>query len=153
MLDTFVGIGVGLAVNDVHLPIKHDSETLYVSGIDSVLIPENHFAMQYSKVELNRMIEGGVRFTLSTVRTPAEVMTIMNGVNLKLPLIVMDGAALYDIKEKAYLEAEFLSPEICERAEQVIAACDMHCFVNVMYDSTLLIFYGDFRNSAERKFI
>ena len=35
VLDTFIGIGVGLAVNNFHLPIKHDSETLYISGIDS----------------------------------------------------------------------------------------------------------------------
>ena len=34
VLDTFIGIGVGLAVNNFHLPVRHDSETLYVSGID-----------------------------------------------------------------------------------------------------------------------
>lgn len=150
VLDTFIGIGVGLAVNSFHLPIKHDSETLYVSGIDSVLIPDDHSANAYNKVELNRMIESGVKFTLSTIRTPAEVKSLMKGVDLKLPIIVMDGVAMYDVNEREYLEAEFLQADICEEAEKIIANNGMHCFVNVMYDATLLIFYGELRNTAEK---
>ena len=149
VLDTFIGIGVGLAVNNFHLPIKHDSETLYVSGIDSVLIPDDHSVNAYNKVELNRMIKSGVKFTLSTIRTPAEVKSLMKGVDLKLPIIVMDGAAMYDVNEREYLEAEFLQADICEKAERIIANNGMHCFVNVMYDATLLIFYGELRNTAE----
>lgn len=150
VLDTFIGIGIGLAVNNFHLPIKHDSETLYVSGIDSVLIPDDHSANAFNKVELNRMIESGVKFTISTIRTPAEVKSLMKGVDLKLPIIVMDGAAMYDLNEREYLEAEFLQADICEKAEKIIADNGMHCFVNVMYDVTLLIFYGELRNTAEK---
>ena len=150
VLDTFIGIGVGLAVNNFRLPVRHDSDTLYVSGIDQVLIPDDHSSTQYSKVELNRLIEAGVRFTISTIHTPAVVMSLMKGVDLRLPLIVMDGAAIYDIKEKEYIEAEFLPSEVSERAEQIIAEAGIQCFVNVMYDSTLLIFYGEFHNDAER---
>ena len=149
VLDTFIGIGIGLAVNNFHLPVKHDSETLYVSGIDSVLIPDDHSANAFNKVELNRMIESGVKFTISTIRTPAEVKSLMKGVDLKLPIIVMDGAAMYDLNEREYLEAEFLQADICEKAEKIIADNRMHCFVNVMYDATLLIFYGELRNAAE----
>ena len=151
VLDTFIGIGVGLAVNEFHIPIKHRNDTLFVSGIDDVLISDSPSAVQYSKVELNRLIAAGARFTVSTVRTPAEVRTIMSGVDLKLPLIVMDGAALYDMKGKRYLEAEFLPRDVSTQAEKIISECDMHCFVNVMYDATLLIYYGEFRNIAEKE--
>ena len=150
VLDTFIGIVIGLGVNNFYLPVKHDSETLYVSGIDQVLIPDNISSMQFSKVELNRLIESGVRFTVSTIHTPAEIVEIMDGVELRLPLIVMDGAALYDIKNKEYIEAEFLDTDICRKAERIISSLDLHCFVNVLFDSTLLIFYGNFRNEAER---
>ena len=150
VIDTFIGIGVGLMVNNFHLPLRHDSETLYVSGIDSVLIPDGRPANAYNKVELNRMIESGVKFTLSTVRTPAEVMALMNGVKLGIPIIVMDGAAMYDVNAKEYLEAEFLRADICEQAENIISESGMHCFVNVMYDTTLLIFFGKRSNPAEK---
>ena len=151
VLDTFIGIGIGLAVNNFRLPIKHDSETLYISGIDDVLIGDEHSSEHYSKVELNRLIQAGVRFTVSTVRTPAEIMTLMKGVDLQLPLIVMDGAALYDIKQKEYIEAEYLPHGIYEKAERIISECGLHCFVNALYDSTLLIFYGELSNPAEKE--
>ena len=78
-------------------------------------------------------------------------MSLMKGVELELPVIVMDGAALYDIKQKEYIEAEYLPADISEKAEQIISDCGMHCFVNVMFDSTLLIFYGEFNNPAEKE--
>ncbi|MBQ2581685.1 MAG: HAD hydrolase family protein [Ruminococcus sp.] len=148
VIDTFIGIIIGVAVNDFRLPIKHDTDNLYVSGIDDVLISQTS---NYNKVELNRLIRSGVKFTISTVRTPAVLMDIMKGVELRLPVIVMDGAALYDIKQKEYIEAEYLPAQISEKAEQIIAHNGSHCFVNVMYDSTLLIFYGGFTNPAEKE--
>lgn len=150
VLDTFIGIAVGLAVNNFRIHVKHDSETLYVSGIDSVLIPDDPSANAFNKVELNRMIESGVKFTVSTIRTPAEVMSLMKGVKLNHPVIVMDGAAMYDITVGEYLEAEFMQTNVCEQAERIIANNGMHCFVNVMYDATLLIFYGELKNAAEK---
>ena len=78
-------------------------------------------------------------------------MSLMKGVELRLPVIVMDGAALYDIKQKEYIEAEYLPADISEKAEEIIAQNGSHCFVNVMYDSTLLIFYGEFTNPAEKE--
>ena len=150
VLDTFIGIGVGLAVNNFRLPVKHDSKTLYVSGIDDVLISENHFAVQYSKVELNRLIESGVKFTVSTIHTPAEVISLMSGVNLEFPVIVMDGAAMYDIKGKEYIETKCLPPEICGKAESIIEENGLHCFVNALFDHSLMIFYGELKNPAEK---
>ncbi|WP_296692528.1 FUSC family protein [Ruminococcus sp.] len=148
VIDTFIGIIIGVAVNDFRLPIKHDTDNLYVSGIDDVLISQTS---NYNKVELNRLIRSGVKFTISTVRTPAVLMDIMKGVELQLPVIVMDGAALYDVKEKRYLETVFLPSDVSSEAENIIADCGMHCFVNAMLDSTLLIYYGEFRNAAEQE--
>ena len=150
VIDTFIGIIIGVAVNDFRLPIKHDTDNLYVSGIDDVLVSAGNSAA-YSKVELNRLIRSGVKFTISTTRTSAELIEIMKGVELQLPVIVMDGAALYDVKEKRYLETFFLPSDVSSAAEKIIADCGLHCFVNAMLDSTLLIYYGEFRNAAEQE--
>ena len=148
VVDTFIGIIIGVAVNDFRLPVKHDDTTLYVSGIDDVLISQTS---NYSKVELNRLIRSGVKFTVSTTRTPAELISIMKGTELQLPVIVMDGAALYDVKEKQYLDMTYLSPNASAEAERIISECGLHCFVNTMLDTTLLIYYGELHNSAEKE--
>lgn len=105
----------------------------------------------YNKVELNILISEGAKFTVSTTRTPASLLTHMSGVDLRLPVIAMDGAVLYDITENLYIEKEVLSPEIDLRAEKIISDMGCHCFVNALYDNTLIIYYGELKNDAEKK--
>ncbi|MCI5904380.1 MAG: hypothetical protein MRZ61_04470 [Oscillospiraceae bacterium] len=50
IIDTFIGIGVGVAVNIVHIPKKHNGNILYVSGIDDVLVSGCEPMSAYSKV-------------------------------------------------------------------------------------------------------
>lgn len=71
-----------------------------------------------------------------------KVVGIVLLVIIVLVVLLMDGAAMYDVNAKEYLEAEFLRTDICEQAENIISESGMHCFVNVMYDTTLLIFFG-----------
>ena len=151
ILDTLIGIAIGVALNIANIHTKRDNETLFISGIDAVLVDHNDTMIPYNKVELNRLISEGAKFTVSTTRTPASLLTHMNGVDLKLPVIAMDGAVLYDIKENRYLEKEPLPSEISRRAEKIIEETGCSCFVNTLYDNTLIIYYGELKNYAEKR--
>lgn len=150
VLDTLIGIGVGVLLNSAHRPVKQKENILYVSGIDSVLVSSRDVMIPYNKVELNRLIAEGVNFTISTIRTPASMMEPLTGINLKLPVIAMDGAVLYDIRENRYLDVFALEQLAAVQVEGIIEAEGAHAFVNVLRDNTLLIYYGEFRNDAER---
>lgn len=150
VLDTLIGIGVGVLLNSARRPVKRKDNILYVSGIDSVLVSSREVMIPYNKVELNRLIAQGVNFTISTIRTPASMMEPLNGINLKLPVIAMDGAVLYDIRENRYLDVFALDQEAAMEVEAIIEEAGAHAFVNVLRDNTLLIYYGDFQNDAER---
>ena len=152
VMDTFIGIGIGVGINEFHIPIKHDNETLYISGIDDVLISSDDHIMPFSKVELNRLIKSGVKFSISTVRTSAELLSIMDGVELNQPVIVMDGAALYDISENRYIATIPMTDDICSRVEQIIEEADLHYFESALCDSTLLTYYGKMKNPAEKDY-
>ena len=150
ILDTFIGIGVGVLVNNFHIPGKHDKNTIYVCGIDDVLINDDENVAQYSKVELNRLIDSGLKFTVSTIHTPARVADLMKGVKLKLPLIVMDGAAIYDLNKKDYMAVEYLPDYACNTCERMIAQRGMNCFVNIMYDDYELVLYITVLDTEEK---
>ncbi len=152
VLDTWIGILIGIAVNQFHLPEKHDRTTLYVCGIDSVLLTDHPYNVPYSKVELNRLIGNGVQFTVSTIHTLGEVISLMDGVKLQFPVIVMDGALLYHIAESRCLAHEALAPDAAEQAESIISARGLQCFVTVLLDETLLTYYGELHNDAERSY-
>lgn len=150
VLDTLIGIGVGVLLNSAHRPVKQKENVLYVSGIDSVLVSSREVMIPYNKVELNRLIAQGVNFTISTIRTPASMMDPLSGINLKLPVIAMDGVVLYDIRENRYLDVFALERSAAARVEAMIESEGAHAFVNVLRDNTLLIYYGEFKNDAEK---
>lgn len=101
-LDTMIGILVGVSVNCFRLPGRKHNNILFLSGLDDTLLALDRSMSDYSRVELNRMIESGANFTVSTIRTPASLMEALRGIHLKLPVIAMDGAALYNIRENRY---------------------------------------------------
>ena len=142
-LDTMIGIVIGLVLNSMRICIRPDRETLFVSGVDDILVDQNDKVSDFSKVELNRMIEDGMRFTLSTVRTPASVLEPLSDINLKYPIIVMDGAALYDIKNNEYKSVFVISPDTAKGLVDLIYASNMYPYINVIIDDTLLIYYKD----------
>ena len=58
----------------------------------------------YSIRKINVMIEDGMLFTVSSMRTVPIILESIPGINLKLPIIAMDGAVLFDIHQKKYLK-------------------------------------------------
>ncbi|MCD8073782.1 MAG: HAD hydrolase family protein [Lachnospiraceae bacterium] len=146
-LDTVVGILIGLLVNTFSLPRKKRKDILFVSGLDDTLIDEKDTMSDYSRVELNRMLDEGANFTISTMRTPASLLEPMRDIRLRLPVIVMDGAALYDINEKRYLKKYILT---VEETHELLALAENHglmCFTNVILEDMIVIYY---QNTEEK---
>jgi hydroxymethylpyrimidine pyrophosphatase-like HAD family hydrolase len=148
--DTLIGVLMAIVVNSVHLPRKKQIDVLYVSGVDDTLLTREEKLTPYSKVELNRLIDNGVKFTLSTGRTPATLMESVRGINLKLPVIVMDGAALYDTNDNSYLLTYVLSYDQAEKIINLLNESNLNYFANVVIDDLLVIYYEKLDNQAEQ---
>jgi len=142
-LDTMIGILVGILVNDIRLCFHPNRNTLFISGLDGLLLDSQESLSAFSKVELNRMIESGMKFTLSTGRTPASLLEPLSAINFKYPVVVMDGAALYDIKKSEYRKIYVISADTANSLYSLIKSHDFSPYVNVVIDDTLLIYYSN----------
>lgn len=143
VLDTMIGIAIGVFVNCFSLPKTKDRDVLFLSGLDDTLLNPQGSMSDYSRVELNRMIEDGAKFSISTIRTPASLMKPLKDVQLKLPVIVMDGAALFNISEKRYEYAYVISPENSSEMKTYFEKNSIPYFANVIIDDLLIIYYQD----------
>lgn len=143
VLDTIIGIIIGVVVNACSLPREKNNDILFVSGLDETLLSEDDNLSGYSRVELNRMIETGAKFTVSTMRTPASLMEPLKNINLNLPVIVMDGAALFDIKRKRYLYEYVISANCSNKIAEFFDEIGCNYFSNVIIDDLLVIYYQD----------
>ena len=153
-VETIVGILVSLAVNSMHMPRKRNEDCLFVTGFDGALYHEKEGITPYILFELNQLIRKGMPFTIATERTPASLVSDLKGVELQLPVIAMDGAVLYDVKDKRYLATNGLDRKV---ADDICAHADKkgyHYFRNVVWENVLLIYYNDFKdfkNEAEKQ--
>lgn len=152
-LDTMIGIGIGVGVNLFRLPHKKNTETLFISGLDDTLLEKDYHINDYCKVELNRMIDEGLHFTLSTMRPPASILEPMADIKLKIPVIAMDGAVLYDTKQKRYLNKITMTQEEKNIVMEVFSQYNIHNFANIVIDDTLLIYYQDFQNEIQQQLV
>lgn len=142
-LDTVIGILIGVGVNVFSLPVNKRKDILFISGVDETLVDQEGRLSDYSRVELNRMLDDGVNFTLSTMRTPASLQRFAQDIRLKLPVIAMDGAVLYDINENTYLKVYVISKGMSLRVLKIIQGLGYACFVNCVIDDVLVICYEE----------
>ena len=150
VLDTMIGIAIGMLINGFHLPRRKRKDILFVSGMDDTLLSSDEKLSAYSIVELNRMIADGVKFTLSTGRTPASIIEPMRGIHLKLPVIAMNGAVLYDICKHEYRYAYIINKELTEKLTAFLDQYDVNYFLNILLDNILIIQYKELKNEAEK---
>ena len=108
LLDTVIGVVVASVINRLHLPRRRNTDVLFVSALGHSLLGSDSRLTPTSLVELNRLTDDGMKFSLSTSETPATVRELLPGVRLPYPIIVMDGAALYDMNTLEYLSTATL---------------------------------------------
>ena len=152
-LDTMIGIVIGIVVNDARICIKPNRDILFISGLNDTLLDYAETLSAFSRVELNRMIDDGMKFTISTMRTPAVVHETMRDVRINLPVIAMDGAVLYDIRSNSYLKIYVISRETSRKVMDMILESGLCWYVNVIIDDLLVIYYDDTEDAVNRELV
>lgn len=152
-LDTMIGIAVGILVNDVRLCFHPNKDTLFISGMDGMLVDKQESLSAFSKVELNRMIDSGMKFTISTMRTPASIIEPMKEVRLSLPVIAMNGAVLYDMTKHSYIKAYVISQDTSRNLIHLMEDEGMDYYSNVIIDDMLVIYYQDTDDTINKELV
>lgn len=145
-MDTIIGVGIAFIVNSIHLPRVHDCSTLFISGIDHVLFREDRKLSSFTQIELNRYLDEGMRFSVSTKQTPATVREVLAGVNFRLPIIAMDGAVLYDLNAMKYVRIRKMEPDLVKLVSDFLHSEGMPFFVNSIQDQLLVIYFKDYKD-------
>ena len=150
-LDTLIGIGVGLMINGISLHYWKNSDILYAADLDNALKNTNERLTPFSHVTLQNLIEDGMPLTIMTFRTPAAYLEVLADIRPKLPIIAMDGAILYDIKENTYPKVYVVSAEHAMKLEYFFDKEGFHAFTTVILDDILVIYYDEPQNMAEKQ--
>ena len=125
---------------------------LYISDLDGTLLNSNKEVSNYARDTLNSLIATGVNFSIATARTAASAVKILSGLNINLPVVLMNGAVIYDIGKSKYIKIEEIpSPAV----QDILEALKENGATGFMYsisNDELITYYEKLNTKALRDF-
>ncbi len=150
-LDVFIGIVIAIGVNVFRLPRdKQRDRVFFVRTKD--LVPDRFSRIPAAAYfRLNYLFNDGAKICLMSEHAPAFFLGQMTAMKLSVPLIVMDGAAIYDANTNTYLQTENIAPEDSERLTERLNTLGISHFVYTVHNNKTCIFHrGDMREEEKK---
>ncbi|WP_378953594.1 Cof-type HAD-IIB family hydrolase [Pelosinus sp. sgz500959] len=79
---------------------------LYISDLDGTLLNGHKQISEFTKQTLNSLIDKGIDFSVATARSAASAVKILSDLQLKIPIILLNGVGIYDVLDHRYLKIE-----------------------------------------------
>ncbi len=152
ILDTLIGIFIAILINAIHIPHRKEQGLLFVCDLDHNLLSKTGDISQHSKIHLSRLLKEGARISFVTADTPASVLPQIGEMPFTMPLVILNGAALYDTKTHTYISQNNLPFSAVQPIYELLKQHHVNCFIHVISKDNLHIYYGDFRNSTEEQY-
>ena len=102
-------------------------KVLYVSDLDGTLLNMNQEVDLYTLEKLNKLINDGLNFTISTGRG-GSAKKILENINFKLPVMVLNGTLNYDFVKKEYINPKPIPKKIVLKIMNAIKDFDFKTF-------------------------
>ncbi len=100
--------------------MNRSPRTLYVTDLDGTLLDGCSRVSATSAGLIAEMVRSGVLITAATARTPATVQPLLQPAHIALPVVVMTGAATWDLASQQYLQVHHLEPQV---AAGIVGIC------------------------------
>ena len=127
-------------------------KTLYVTDLDGTLLNNQKQISNWSKERLRQWIAQGINFTVATARTPATVVPLLEGIEMTLPIIVMNGSFIYDIATNRYIYTSELPRTSVKAILALAETAGKQLFMYTATDEGLTVYYKGFNNKDEEDF-
>ena len=144
ILDTVIGVLVALTVNSVRIPTEKQPDHVYFLRLRD--LAADRYATIDSRVliELNRLYDEGARICLETEWAPAFMIGQLQRLHINMPVVVLGGAALYDIRENMYTEVCDLPHEHADYLYDYLNSLELcGCVFALRGNSMLISFTGE----------
>ncbi|EGT3617506.1 HAD family hydrolase [Clostridium perfringens] len=125
---------------------------LFVSDLDGTLLNKDQIISDYSKKELNRLINTGVNFAIATARSPATVSEILEGINIKTPVVLMNGVMIFDVENKKYIDVKEIDKDSVKAVIKILEEYNKTFFLYGIKDDYLWVYHKDFTYDFEKEY-
>ena len=131
----------------------NNSNTLYISDLDGTLLNKSVELSAYTIDALNALIGRGLSFSVATARTLATAGRILGGLNLEIPIVLMNGVLIYDTKKAEYLKINWLAPETVRAVTRTLREFGVTGFMYEIIDGRQETYYESLEQKPLRDFV
>jgi len=149
IIDTVIGIVVAGLVNTLKLPRNKHPEYLFFIRLQDLVPDRYSHVSSRVLVMLNRLYNEGANICLISKWAPAFILSQMGIMSISHPVIVMDGAGLYDIPNKKYLDLIPILKENVFYLKDIFKKMDIGYAIYAVRNSSLMIYRCGPMNWAE----
>ncbi len=150
ILGVLLGTALAIGVNHFRLPRSRRRDlVLFVRTRD--LAPDRFSQIPSAALyRLNYLYKDGAKICLISEHAPAFFSLQMNESSSGVPLIVMGGAAIFDLEENRYLHAETIRPTDSRRLMDHLERKGLSCFIYTVHGHKTRIFHQGELREEER---
>ena len=151
ILDVLVGTVTVLAVNAVRLPrVRLREKVFFVRMKD---LAKDQFSNLDPSVlfRLQSLYQEEAKICLMSEHAPSFHASQLGHVKFTVPMIVMDGAALYDANENVYLSVTNLDPASCRWLSKRLESMNVSYFIYTVHRDRNCIYHHGPLSEAERQ--
>lgn len=153
VLSTLIGIGISLIVNNIMLLRRKNKDVLFVTSIDNnLLMSRKNEISPFIKYKLNNLYYKDMPLTLVTTRTLSSLEYLFDDVEIGVPLVVMNGAAIYHFKDKKYDDVYNIDNDARKFIDQKLKEQQINSFIYSIDDNMLHCYYSKIENNGEKAF-
>jgi HAD-superfamily hydrolase, subfamily IIB len=126
---------------------------LYISDLDGTLLNSNAEVSDFTRKTLNKLIADGMHFCIATARTSATVSKMFESININMPVILMNGVCIFDLKKNTYIKIESI-PTISKTAMiKTLKKYNLSGFLYTIDENHLSTFYENTDSPNAKAFI
>jgi Cof subfamily protein (haloacid dehalogenase superfamily) len=119
---------------------------LFVSDLDGTLLNNSSSIDPNSIEKLNTLLGAGVHFTVATARAYPSIKTILDGLNLTLPIIEQNGALIRDYTSGHVLSAQLMARQSVADVCHAFARWGAFPTVSVLLGDENVVLHGEINN-------
>lgn len=126
--------------------------TLYITDLDGTLLNPNICVSPKSAEILNMLINEGMLFSVATARSQASVRGLLDNVNIRLPIVLLNGVFIYDIKDKKNLYHYPLDNDTVTKILSVFLGAGKSPFMYLLKDDVIDLIFTELQLDIHKKF-
>ena len=125
---------------------------LYIADLDGTLLNSDKRVSRYSQQVINTYLARGGSFTIATARTLATTERLVSGLHINIPVVLMNGVAIYDLNQGIYDKVVAIPAATAEVITGILEESGITGFMYSIDNNQLNTYYEELNNPALKTF-